>query len=80
MQAVTGIFSSQADAEGALEHLRDSGVPSDKITLLSPGETIKDFNAVSADATEQPGMGKTIGAVVGAAAGLSGGGLAVAGV
>jgi hypothetical protein len=78
MQAVAGIFSSQADAEGALEHLRESGIPSDKITLLSPGKNLQDLQAVPADATEQPGMGKAIGALVGAAAGLSGGGLAMA--
>ena len=78
MQAVTGIFSSRTDAERASEHLRESGVPSDKITLLSPEKTLQDFEAVPADATEQPGMGKAIGAVVGAAAGLSGGGLAMA--
>jgi hypothetical protein len=78
MQAVTGIFSSRADAERAVEHLRTTGVPADKVTLLTPGDIQKELDSVPADATEQPGMGKAIGAVVGAAAGLSGGSLAVA--
>jgi hypothetical protein len=78
MQAVTGIFSSTADAKRAVEHLRATGVPADKVTLLTPGNIQKELQSVPADATEQPGMGKAIGAVVGAAAGLTGGSLAVA--
>jgi hypothetical protein len=78
MQAVTGIFSSKADAKRAVEHLRAIGVPADKVTLLTPGNIQKELQSVPADATEQPGLGKAIGAVVGAAAGLTGGSLAVA--
>ena len=78
MQAVTGIFSSRDDAKRAEGHLRAIGVPADKVTLLTPGNIQKELESVPADATEQPGMGKAIGAVVGAAAGLTGGGLAMA--
>jgi len=78
MQAVTGIFSSRADAKRAEERLRASGVPADKVTLLTQDNIKKELESVPADATEQPGMGKAMGAVVGAAAGLTGGGLVMA--
>jgi hypothetical protein len=80
VQAVTGVFSSQSEADRAVETLTMNGVPADKITLLSPGNTQKELEAPPIDAAEQPGIGKGIGAVVGAASGLSGGGLLVAAV
>src|SRR5207244_8325605 len=78
MQAVTGVFSFRADAERAIGNLRSSGVPADKITLLTPEKVKKELESVPVDTAEQPGMGKAVGAVVGAAAGLSGGSLMAA--
>src|SRR5258708_505145 len=78
MKAVTGIFSPRADAKRAEERLRATGVPADKVTLLTQDNIQKELESVPADATEQPGMGKAMGAVVGAAAGLTGGGLVMA--
>ena len=78
MQAVTGIFSSQTDAERAVKTLRSTGVSTDNITLMTPGNLQNNLNSVPMDATEQPGMGKAMGAVLGAAGGLSGGSLLVA--
>ena len=73
MQAVTGIFSSQAQAERAVASLKSQGTEADKITLLTPGsKTQAQHASVASDAAEQPGIGKAIGAVVGAATGLSG--------
>jgi hypothetical protein len=73
MQAVTGIFSSQAQAERAVASLKSQGTEADKITLLTPGsKTQAQPASVATDAAEQPGVGKAIGAVVGAATGLSG--------
>jgi hypothetical protein len=73
MQAVTGIFSSKAQAEQAVATLKSQGVPADKITLLTPGATNQPPPAsIPIDAAEQPGIGKAIGAVLGAATGLSG--------
>lgn len=80
MQAVTGVFRVRADAQRAVEALRSTGVPNDKITLLSPGDHPADVESVPMDAAEQPGIGKAIGAVVGAAGGLSGGSLLMAAV
>jgi hypothetical protein len=78
MQAVTGVFSSETDAERAVATLRSNGISSDKITLLIPGDIQKELSSIPVDAAEESGMGKTIGAVLGAATGLSGGGLLAA--
>ena len=80
MQAVTGVFSFRADAERAVGNLRSTGVPANKITLLIPENVKKELESVPVDAAEQPGMGNAVGAVVGAAAGLSGGSLVMAAV
>lgn len=78
MDAVTGIFSSQSDAERAVTSLRSAGVSAENITLLTPGNAQGKLSSVPVDTTEQPGMGKAMGAVLGAAGGLSGGSLLVA--
>ena len=74
MQAVTGVFPSQKQAEVAVKKLQAHVVPADKITLLTPGENVpEELAPLPVDTTEQPGMGTAIGAVVGGAAGISGG-------
>lgn len=78
MQAVTGIFNSQPDAKRAVEKLRLAGVPTQNITLLTPGDHRHQPEPVEVDAAEQPGIGKAIGAVVGAAGGITGGALLAA--
>lgn len=80
MQTVTGVFLSRSDAQRAVEGLRSRGVPADKITLLTPGSSHEKQEPISVDAAEQPNMGKAIGAVIGAAGGLSGGSLLLAAV
>jgi hypothetical protein len=78
MQAVTGVFRSESDAQGALATMRATGVPEDRITLLTPGKNGTGQESVPIVAGEQPGMGKAVGAVLGTAVGLSGGPLIVA--
>jgi hypothetical protein len=78
MQAVTGIFPSQNAAERAVNALRSAGVSADRITFLAPGKIEKEMQPVPVDETEQPGMGKAVGAVLGAAGGLSAGTLLTA--
>lgn len=78
MRAVTGVFSSQSDAERAVNSLRETGLSEDRITLLAPGDAQSKLGSIPADTTEQPGMGKAIAAVVGAAGGLTGGSALVA--
>ena len=69
MKAVTGVFVSQADAERAVKTLRVAGAPEDKITLLTSSRGLKEPEPVAIDTTERPGIGKAMGAVVGAAGG-----------
>jgi hypothetical protein len=72
MQAVTGIFQSQSQADRAVRKIKTSGIHVDRVTLLAPGGKIEQkMSTVAIDATEQPGMGKAIGGVVGGTAGLS---------
>jgi hypothetical protein len=78
MQMVTGVFSSAAEAWSAFDALRSSGIPEGKLTLLSSADAPKDVADVPVNASEQPGMGKAIGALVGGVGGLSGGSLLMA--
>jgi hypothetical protein len=74
MDAVTGVFRSKETGEQAVRDLQSSGIHADKITLLTPGKDIREeVETIPAESTEQPGMGKAIGALIGGAAGLSGG-------
>jgi hypothetical protein len=80
MKAVSGIFRLRSDAERAVAEMHSVGVGEDKLTLLTPGRTEVGIQSVPAVAAEQPGMGKAIGAVIGASAGLSGAALVVAAI
>jgi hypothetical protein len=78
MKAVTGVFSSSSDAQRALSQFHALGLADDRVTLLTPASTAADEATVPITSTEQPGMGKAIGALIGGAAGLSGGPLLIA--
>ena len=78
MKAVTGVFGSSSDAQRALSQFRDLGLSEDRLTLLTPKSTADQEATVPIVSAEQPGMGKAIGALIGAAAGISGGPLLVA--
>ena len=84
MQAVVGVVRRYSDAVQIVEALRTAGIPDARLSALSPtaGQasapaeaTLK--AAVPTTDAEQPGIGGTIGSVVGGAAGTAGG-LAVA--
>ena len=71
MKAVTGVFRSKSEAQRTVAAMHALGLPEDRITLLTPGNAAE-LQSAPVVAAEQPGMGKAIGAVVGASAGLSG--------
>src|ERR1044071_10070900 len=74
MQAVTGVFKSRDDAENAVGALRSLGIPQKKIGVLSPGTSTERLETgVPVSDTEDPGMGKAMGAAVGGAMGAAGG-------
>ena len=81
MEAVSGVFKSQQDAERAVRTARAAGVPEDKITILTPGSTDhieKEAESVPLDAAEQPGIGKAFGALAGGGVGITAGSLLIA--
>lgn len=81
MEAITGVFATRPAAEHALQEVHKAGIPSDKITLLTPGSTDqiqKEVQAVPTEAAEQPGMGNAIGALVGGGIGFTGGSILMA--
>jgi hypothetical protein len=81
MEAITGVFATRPAAEHALREVHKAGIPSDKITLLTPGsadQVQKEVQAVPTEAAEQPGMGNAIGALVGGGIGFTGGSILMA--
>ncbi|HUO24991.1 MAG TPA: hypothetical protein VMU61_04945 [Candidatus Aquilonibacter sp.] len=81
MEAVSAVFKTRSDAEHALREAHQSGIPADRLTLLTPGtdeQIEQETRSVPIDATEQPGMGKAIGALVGGGLGITGGSLLMA--
>jgi len=81
MEAVTGVFQTRETAERALSDVHNAGIPSERITLLTPGtvdHVEKEIQAVPKDTTEQPGMGSAMGALLGGGIGLTGGSVLMA--
>jgi ribosome modulation factor len=82
MQVVTGVFKSEDTAEIAVNQLRSLGIPDKRIGIVRPGNRPERIEAgVPVTDTEEPGMGKAMGAAVGGAMGAAGGataGLAIA--
>jgi hypothetical protein len=81
MESVTGIFATREVAERAFEQVHQAGIPHDQLTILTPGsadQINKEIQSVPTDATEQPGMGNAMGALVGGGIGITGGSLLMA--
>lgn len=82
MQVVTGVFKSQQTAETAVNQLRSLGIAEKRIGIVRPGNRPERLEAgVPVTDTEEPGMGRAMGAAVGGAMGAAGGataGLAIA--
>ncbi len=74
METVSGIFRSRADAEKAVQQLHSSGIPNDRIALLTQDMDDDQIeHEVPVSDTEQPGMGQAMGGAVGGAMGAAGG-------
>jgi hypothetical protein len=81
MEAITGVFETRSAAERALNAVHQAGIPCDKITLLVPGtvdQVEKEVQSIPTDTTEQPGMGKAVGGLLGGGVGLTGGAVLMA--
>lgn len=73
MEPVTGIFKSRSDAQRAIAELVAASISPEDISLLSPRTSDDDLARVAVADTEQPGMGKALGGLVGGAVGAAGG-------
>ena len=73
MKPVVGIFTTQAEAERAIERLKSEGISTQRINLLMPGASEQEIAGVPVTDTEQEGMGEAMGGVVGGAVGAAGG-------
>jgi hypothetical protein len=72
MKTVVGIFSSPAAADRAVKDLVIAGVPPGNIRKLTPGSSEREIHSgIPMAETEQPGMGRAVGAVVGGVVGLT---------
>jgi hypothetical protein len=81
METISGVFETRTAAERAMQAASTAGIPADRITLLTPGSVDhldKEVSSVPTDATEQPGMGKAIGVLLGGGVGITGGSLLIA--
>ena len=81
MEAISGVFKARSRAENAVTEALKAGIPAERVTLLTPGtmdQQNREILSVPTDATEQPGMGKAIGALAGGGVGFAGGSLLMA--
>ena len=66
MRIVVGVFSSSAAADRAVKNLANAGLPPGRVRQLTPGSSEREIHsAIPTAETEQPGIGKALGAVVG---------------
>lgn len=73
MEGIVGVFRSRADAENAVRDLRRMGQPEASIVFLTPDAPEQDLSHVPTTNAEEPGIGKTISAVVGGVIGTGAG-------
>lgn len=73
METVVGIFRSSAQAEAALSDLLKSGVPQSSIVYFTGAAASPEIQNIRTTDAESPGMGKTIGAYLGAVTGAGAG-------
>ena len=74
MEGITGAFRSRQEADQTIRDLQELGMPDKRIGLLVPGSNPHEIErAVPTVDTEEPGIGKAMGAAVGGAMGAAGG-------
>src|ERR1051326_8147580 len=69
MEGIVGVFRSRLDAESAVRDLVRIGQPEDSIVFLTPQSSDAEVANVPTTNAEEPGIGKAISSVVGAAIG-----------
>jgi len=69
MKPIVGVFKSRSKAEQAVQQLRTIGLERERIDLLSPDAERRKVEAVRTTDTEEPGIGRALGGVVGVSVG-----------
>ena len=75
MKTIVGVFSQLCQAKDAIKQLCSLEFTQDHLSILTPAASHKELDAIPTTQTEQPGMGKALGGVIGGAAGLFWGGM-----
>jgi hypothetical protein len=73
MITVVGVFAHRAGAERAVHDLRTLGIDDERVDFLLPALPRKQLSEVLTADSEQPGMGRAMGTVVGGALGVAAG-------
>lgn len=73
MRAMAAVFKTRAAAEQGVAELRSLGIRQEKVNLLTPETTAEELATLPKTDAEQPGIAKTLGAIVGGATGFAGG-------
>jgi hypothetical protein len=74
MESIVGIFRSAENAQRAAEALARTGIPRERLSVLTPRSPEAEVHTrVATSETEQPGMGKAVGGVVGGVFGATAG-------
>jgi len=73
MQSVVGVVRHYWEAERAVAALRDIEIAGRNINVLSPSASTRTLGSLPTTESEPPGIGATLGGVVGGAAGTAGG-------
>jgi hypothetical protein len=73
MPAVVGVVRLYSDVERIVQALRDIEVADRHISILTPASSDAALRTVPTTEAEQPGIGQTLGSVVGGAAATAGG-------
>src|SRR5215472_16608765 len=73
MITVAGTFTTRIAAERAAHDLCILGIEDGNVDLLMPGTSADQLSGLPTADTEQPGMGRAVGSVVGGAVGVGAG-------
>jgi hypothetical protein len=72
VETVVGIFKTAEAARRAAEEISRTGVPVERLSVLTPASSERDIHSqVATTETEQSGVGKALGGVVGGVAGVT---------
>lgn len=72
MMPIVGVFRTRTDAQRSMESIA-AEIGKSRIHLLTPEVSKEELASVPTTDTEEPGIGKALGAVIGGAMGMAGG-------